>query len=266
MSFQNDFVDIHCHLLPGIDDGSADLATSLGMARMASDDGTRVIIATPHQLGAYEHNRGDAIRALVRETQAAIQREGIALTVLPGADVRIESNMIEGLRNGNVLTLGDLEKHVLLELPHELYFCIEGVLRQLTALGMQGVLSHPERNAGLLARQSLVEELVDIGCLMQVTAGSLMGTFGSASQRMAEMMLSEGLVHFLATDAHGEKSRRPLMHRAFVRACELVGEQAAAKICCENPARIAQGEPVDPGRMTASQPKRRSRWFARATA
>ncbi len=82
---------------------------------------------------------------------------------------------------------------------------------------MQGILSHPERNAGLLAKPRIVEQLVDQGCLMQVTAGSLMGTFGPASQQLAESMLVNGLVHFVATDAHGARSRRPLMQRTFTR-------------------------------------------------
>ena len=260
-----DFVDIHCHLLPGIDDGAADLRTSLQMAQMASEDGIRTIIATPHQLGGYERNSGDQIRALVRQTQEAIDQAGIDLTVLSGADVRIETGIMEGLSDGTVLTLGDLRRHVLLELPHELYFSIDGVLQQLAAAGIQGILSHPERNAGLLARQTLVGELVDRGCLMQVTAGSLMGTFGPASQQMAETMLADGLVHFLATDAHGIKSRRPLLQRAFVRARELVGEETATEICCQNPALVARGKQVKVGRRVAHRAPKRSRWFARAT-
>ena len=264
MSDQREFVDIHCHLLPGIDDGAPDVRTSLGMARMAHDDGIGVIIATPHQLGGYQPNSGDQIRALVGQTQEAIHRAGIDLTVLPGADVRIESGMIDGLRDGSVLTLGDLGRHVLLELPHELYFSIDGVLQQLAAAGMQGILSHPERNAGLLARQKLIHHLVDSGCLMQVTAGSLMGTFGPASQRMAETMLTEGLVHFLATDAHGVKSRRPLMQRAFDRACQLVGEKNAVTICCEHPARVARGKQVTGGRLAAKKTTKLSRLLARA--
>jgi protein-tyrosine phosphatase len=258
-----DFVDIHCHLLPGIDDGPDDLRTSLRMAQMACADGTRLIIATPHQLGGYERNSGDQIRTLVRQTQAAIHRAGIDVTVLPGADIRIETGMIEGLRDGTVLTLGDRGRHVLLELPHDLYFSIEGVMQQLAAAGMQGILSHPERNAGLLARPALVGDLVDRGCLMQVTAGSLMGSFGPATQGMAETMLADGLVHFLATDAHGIKSRRPLLQRAFLRASELVGEQAALEICCQNPARVGRGEKVNAGRRVVQRAPRRSRWFAR---
>lgn len=100
---------------------------------------------------------------------------------------------------------------------------------------------------------------------MQVTAGSLMGTFGPASQQMVETMLADGLVHFLATDAHGIKSRRPLLNRAFARACDMVGEKTAIEICCENPSRVARGKQVKVGRRATDRAPKRSRWFARAT-
>jgi len=113
---------------------------------------------------------------------------------------------------------------------------------------MVGILSHPERNQGLLKQPRLVESLVDRGCLMQVTCGSLTGTFGTASQKMAEWMLEAGLVHFLATDAHGPKSRRPLMQHAFERAAVIAGRQAAVDLCCRNPAAVVEGRDVAAGR------------------
>lgn len=259
------FADIHCHILPGIDDGAADLKTCLQMATIAVDDGITTIVATPHQLGGFSQNRGEEIRQLVQQTQQAVNAADIPLRILPGADVRIEPNMISAIRRGEVLTLADQSRHVLLELPHELYFPVEPVLDQLHAEGLQGILSHPERNAGLLARPKLVEDLVQHGCLMQVTAGSLLGTFGPASLQMAEWMLANGLIHFLASDAHGARSRRPLLRRSYERACELANETVARMICCENPLRVVQGEPVKIGRLSA---KKRTlvRWLARTAA
>jgi protein-tyrosine phosphatase len=110
---------------------------------------------------------------------------------------------------------------------------------------MVGILSHPERNQGLLKQPSLIETLVDYGCLMQVTAGSLTGTFGPGSQGMGEWMLNEGLVHFLSTDAHGPRARRPLLGRAFDHAASLVGEDVAMDLCCHNPAAVAAGNEVE---------------------
>jgi protein-tyrosine phosphatase len=243
------FVDIHCHLLPGLDDGADDECAALGMARIAVAEGIETVVATPHQLGNFATNRGETIREAVVRLQALLDAEQVPLRVLPGADVRIEDGMLAKLKSGEVLTLADGRRHVLLELPHELYFPLEPLLAQLAAAGLAGILSHPERNQGILRRPALVAPLVENGCLMQVTAGSLVGRFGPASQQLAEQLLTEGLVHFLATDAHGTRNRPPLVREAFERAAELAGEQVAHQICCENPRRVAEGKEVAAGRL-----------------
>ncbi len=255
------FVDIHCHLTPGIDDGASTWDDTLAMAQMAVDDGIGEIIVTPHQLGAYAHNTGDLIREKAAQLQEFLDEHEVGLQVLPGGDVRIEDGMIKKLGTGEVMSLGDHRRHVLLELPHELYFPLEPVLHDLEKIGMAGVLSHPERNQGLMKHPELLGPLVDQGCLMQVTAGSLMGTFGAASQKVAEDMLNQGLVHFLATDAHSPKARRPLLRRAFERAAEFIGEDAARELCCDNPAAVATGENVRPGRRAGGAKRMRSWWF-----
>jgi protein-tyrosine phosphatase len=268
MASMESFVDIHCHLVPEIDDGAQSWDESFAMADMAVADGIATIIVTPHQLGTYSHNSGDAIRQKTVELQAQLDEQGIPLEVLPGADVRIDDGMVNGLRRGTVLTLADLRHHVLLELPHELYFPLDHVLEDLRRAGLVGILSHPERNQGLLKDPDTVAALVDDGCLMQVTAGSLIGGMGPAPQAMAEWMLAHGLVHFLATDAHGPKSRRPLLSRAFERAAELTDWETATDLCCRNPAAVADGQPVAPGRRAGAVKQRRgiSSWFARRKA
>lgn len=235
------FVDIHCHLIPGIDDGSKSWEESLEMARIAVGDGIGTVICTPHQLGNFTHNEGETIRQRAEELQRYLEANGVPLKVLPGADVRIEPEMITRLLNGSVLSLADRRRHVLLELPHELYFPLEPVLDELEAAEMVGILSHPERNQGLLTDRHRLPQLVEYGCLMQVTAGSLVGTFGPESRELAEWMITRGLVHFIATDAHGPKSRRPLMRRAYDRVAELAGQEAADQLCRHNPAQVAQG-------------------------
>ena len=245
-------VDIHCHLLPGIDDGAEDLATSLAMARLAANDGTAAVIATPHQLGGFSGNRAEDIRRAVAALQRQLDADGVPLTVLAGADVRIEEGLIQKLAEGEVLTLADRGRHVLLELPHDVCFPLAGLLRQLAGRGIAAILSHPERNAGLQAQPRLVGELVDAGCLMQVTAGSYTGSFGPAAQRMAERLLAQGLVHFVASDGHGTHSRRPLLGRALARVAELAGDAAAFDLCCHHPAAVAAGADVPAGRRVAT--------------
>ncbi len=251
---QTPFVDIHCHLLPGIDDGARDEEAALAMARMAVTEGIRTIIVTPHQQGNYATNQGDDIRQRTTALQQLLTCAGLSLRVLPGADVRIEDGMLERLASGEVLTLADRRRHVLLELPHELYFPIEPLLKALQRQSLTGILSHPERNRGLLGRPELIGPLVDQGCLMQVTAGSLLGTFGPDSQHLAESMLLQGMVHFLATDAHSPTQRRPRMQQAYQRVCELTDLRTADLLCRHNPSRVARGEKVSPHLSSYSAP------------
>ncbi|MHB8970738.1 MAG: tyrosine-protein phosphatase [Pirellulaceae bacterium] len=252
-------IDIHCHLLPEIDDGAKSWDESLAMARLACDDGVGTIVVTPHQLGAFTHNRGDQIREATCRLQEYFVQHDVALQVLPGAEVRVEPDLVERVRQREVLTLGDRGKCVLLELPHDMYVPLDPCLDELQGANMVGILSHPERNQGLLRAPGLVESLVQRGCLMQVTAGSLLGTFGGPAQAMAESMVQAGWVHFVATDAHGSRSRRPLMMRAFHRVVELAGEPAAHALCCQNPACVAAGKTISV--VWPANPTRPARWF-----
>lgn len=245
------FVDVHCHVLPGIDDGPADWAESLAMARLAAADGISTVVATPHQLGNYARNGGNAIRESCRQFQDLLDREGIPLRVLPGGDVRIEPDLVWKIRTGEVVTLADHRRYVLLELPHEIYFPLDRLLRDLHAVGLVGVLSHPERNLGIQGQPQVVEPLVNAGCLLQLTAGSLVGTFGPQVRDLTEWLVLQGFAHFVATDAHGEKSRRPLMSRAFERVAQIAGSRMAAELCCVNPGRVVANQVVAPGRRRA---------------
>lgn len=256
MKPKSPLVDIHCHLLPEIDDGAKSWEESLAMARLAVADGFGTVVVTPHQLGNYRHNRGEIIRQRTAQLQEFLHNHGVPLRVLPGADVRIEADMLSLLKTGEVLSLADHRRHVLLELPHELYMPLEPVLAELHAARMVGILSHPERNQGLLDDPSPIARLVDAGCLMQITAGSLLGAFGPATERFSDSLLAQGLVHFVSTDAHGVKSRRPLMSEAWQRVARLIDEDTANDLCCRYPALVAEGQEVPGGRRHS----RRRRW------
>lgn len=259
------FVDVHCHLLPGVDDGSKCWEESLAMARIAVDDGIRTTVATPHQLGMYYCNRGGMIRDGAVQLQELLDTHHIPLTVLPGADVRITPEMVPGLKAGEILTLGDTGVYVLMELPHEVYFPLEPVLESLKRMGMQGVLSHPERNHGVLQNRELVVPLVERGCVMQVTAGSVVGSFGPTCQRMSHWLFEQGLAHIVATDAHGSQSRRPLLRRAFEQVTEWVNEDAAVQTCCLNPLAVVRGDPVE-WEIAKPRPRGLAKWLGRRRA
>jgi protein-tyrosine phosphatase len=256
------FVDIHCHLLPGLDDGASDRDVALAMAELAVADGIGTVVATPHQLGNNARNSGKTIRAAAAEFQRLLDEKGIPLRVLPGADVRIEPDLAEKIGSGEVVTLGDHRRHVLLELPHDVFLPLDRLLQELAAAGMVGILSHPERNRGILNQPGVLHPLVERGCLLQVTAGSLTGTFGSQVQKFASSLVEQGLVHFVATDAHSTNGRPPALRRAFRRIVELSGEKVAADLCCRHPAAVAAGDAVSAGRQ---KPVRRGwgAWFCR---
>jgi protein-tyrosine phosphatase len=231
-----------------LDDGANSWEDALAMARIAAEDGITVVVATPHQLGNFAQNRGGTIREAASQLQDLLRRSGIPLEVLAGADVRIEPELIPKVRSGEVLTLADRGRYVLLELPHEVYLPLDRLIEQFRAAGLVGILSHPERNSGILARPQIVASMVEAGCLMQITAGSLVGTFGREIKEFAESLIADGLVHFVATDAHGPRSRRPRLRRAFHRVSELAGGRVAYELCCINPACVVVDRKIVPGR------------------
>lgn len=261
----SDFSDIHCHIVPGIDDGSANLAESLAMARVAEADGTQSLIATPHQLGTNSHVSAEAIRQGVADLQAALNAEGIGVSVLPGADVRIEPELPKLVKQGRVLTLADRGKHVLLELPHETYFPLDALLAVLGRQGLVGILSHPERNRGIIKNPDVMWDVVEAGGLLQITAGSLTGAFGCSPQKIAELCVEERLIHFIASDAHDTKNRPFGMRGAYDTIVEMADEGLANLVCCENPARVFEGDDVDGGMAQKRSSARRSQQSARSS-
>lgn len=239
-------VDIHCHILPGMDDGAATWAEALAMAEVAYVDGIRTIVATPHQLGAYAGNRGETIRQRAAELAERLGQRGPVLEVLPGAEVRVTADLVAQIRRGEVLTLADRGRHVLLELPHDAGIPLEGLLGELRQEGLVGILSHPERNVAIMRHPEEMLGLVAAGCLIQIAAGSLCGRFGSRVQAFCHWVVRRGLVHFVASDAHSVHGRAPRLRQAFQRIEALAGRAMAMACCSENPARVVQGQEVSP--------------------
>ncbi len=204
-------IDLHCHLLPHVDDGAPDLATSLAMARIAADDGIKVIACTPHIYRGMYDNHGLAIRRAVAELQPRLEEAGIPLHLTLGADTHIAPDLVAGLRSGRVPTLCD-SRYFLLEPPHHVAppRLTETVFDLLTASYVP-VITHPERLSWIEDRYETFVELARQGAWLQVTAGSLTGRFGKAAQYWGERLLDEGWVHILATDAHGVDRRPPLL-------------------------------------------------------
>jgi len=239
------FIDLHCHLLPAIDDGAGDWQATLALARLAVAEGIRTIVATPHQLGRYESNTSEHILQLVGETQRRISAASLPLTILPGADVRIREDLPLLVQNRRVLTLGDRGAHLLMELPHDQVLPLGNLIYELHCQGIDSILSHPERNEQLQQDPELLRPWVQQGCLIQVTAGSITGQFGIEAQRFSRWLFRENMVHLVATDAHDPTRRPPRMREAFQKACRWVGVPRARKIFLENAQAVILGQAVD---------------------
>jgi protein-tyrosine phosphatase len=228
-------IDLHSHLLPGIDDGAKDLATSLAMARVASSDGISTIACTPHILAGVYNNNGPAIRRAVTQLAESIAKAGIPITLVTGADVHIAPDLDVRLRDGRALTLNN-SRYLLLEPPHHvLPPRLEDLIFGLQAAGYVPIVTHPERLSWIEGHYDLIGRLVSSSVLMQITAGSVMGRFGRGPRYWAERMLDEGLCHLLATDAHNTEQRAPRMAEARDVVAQRLGDDEAINLVLRRP-------------------------------
>jgi protein-tyrosine phosphatase len=238
------FTDLHCHLLPGIDDGPRNWETSLAMARLAVAEGISAIVATPHQLGRYEGNTREQILDLTAEAQERINHAKLPLTILPGADVRVREDLPQLVRNRQVLTLADRLFHLLVELPHDQVIPLDHLIYQLHMQRVNCILSHPERNGHLQRNPERLRPWVQQGCLVQVTSGSITGHFGPEARELSRWLFRENMVHLVATDAHDVTHRPPLLRQAFKSVCRWVGIPRAEKVFVTNPKAVILGEAI----------------------
>jgi len=237
------YVDIHCHCLPAVDDGPATMSEALALCRALVDDGITTVAATPHQLGRFFNNSNEA--AHIREKVAVLNKElksnGIPLTAMPGADIRVDERIYQLLEADKILTLADGGRYILLELPHEVFIDIEPLLVELSCLGIETVISHPERHPVLSKQPEVLLNWLNQSAHLQVSAGSLLGHLGLTVQKTAWHFLSSGWASIVATDSHNLKDRRPCMRAAFKRISIELGEDIARLVCIENPIRVLEG-------------------------
>jgi len=228
-------IDLHCHILPGIDDGAAERSVSLDMARASVADGVTVVACTPHILPGLYPNTGPQIRQATQQLQDALDQHGIPLRLVAGADNHITPDFVAGLRSGQLLCLAD-SRYVLVEPPHHvLPPRLEDMFFSLTSAGYVPILTHPERLSWIKSHYEVIARLGRMGVWMQITAGSLTGAFGKNAQYWGERMLDEGLVHILATDAHNTEYRPPSLGVGRDLAAVRVGEVEAEHLVATRP-------------------------------
>lgn len=238
-------IDLHAHLLPGIDDGAADLDNALEMARFAVACGTTHMVCTPHlHLGRYE-NSAASIATAVQDFAAALADAGIALQISAAAEVRFDSDLMPLALAGQLPCVGHWQGRqlLLLEFPHS-HIPVGAIelVRWFMQHGIVPLIAHPERNKGLMNRPELLRPFLQLGCPLQVTAGSLAGRFGERAQELAHRLVVEGQVTVLASDAHNMSVRPPNLLPGLAVASSLIGETAARRLVEDNPWRITEAQ------------------------
>lgn len=242
-------VDIHCHLLPGIDDGARTLAEALEMARAAVENGIKYAVMTPHiHPGRYDNTR-TSIEAALIDFQDALFREKIPLECGAAAEVRLSPEILPLMEQDELPFLGEIDgyKILLLEFPHShIPLGADNLAKKLLDNKIRPIIAHPERNKDVINDLSKIELFVEMGCLLQLTASAVAGRFGAAPQQCAHQLLEHGAVTVLATDAHNLKGRRPELREGVEAAAEIIGAEAAEALVQKNPWAIVGPTSVAP--------------------
>ncbi len=258
------YADLHCHILPGIDDGAKDLAQSLAMARLAVDDGIKTTVVTPHHLNGVYVNKAADILAALSGLREALIAEGIPLKLLPGCELHLVPELTEQLGNGEAMTLGNQGKAALVELPvHTVPMGAEHILEQILCQGVTPIIAHPERNSQLRKDPQILAEWVAMGCLGQITAQSCTGQFGPQVQTSARDMISRGLIHIIASDAHRDRRRIPEISRGEAQVARWTNERTAELLARVYPMALVNGQAPDLDMLADSLPPRRTSWWRR---
>ena len=234
-------IDLHCHILPGIDDGAETMEESLEMCRIAASDGIRTIFATPHVKEAVYENDEKSVMPVFMKLKKAVEDEGIGLSVELAAEIHISSTLIHFLHHNRAFLIGG--RYFLLELPPETVPSnMEELIFDAQIKGFYPIIAHPERNSILQKNTRLIARWIDRGALVQATAMSVTGEFGKAPKKAVSEIIEKGLCHILATDAHSPKWRPPILSHARDVLTEMVGKQEADRMVSGRPMEIMKGE------------------------
>lgn len=253
-------IDLHCHILCNMDDGPDCMEETVAMAMRAVDDGIHAIVATPHTLNGIYENPFDRVVRAVQQTREILNQYKIPLKLLPGGENHFCTGLSEEILNGHGCFIDGNGRYALVEFPF--HTLPAGYREELFALRMQSIvpiIAHPERSIPFQQDLELLAELVEMGCLVQLTAMSVTGEFGKRTMRCAHELLRQNLAHVIASDAHSSESRAPLLTLALEAVADVLKSDVLAKaLFSDNPQSIVKGRDILPPARIASDARRMS--------
>jgi len=240
-------IDIHCHILPGLDDGAMDPEQSLEMARIAVLDGISGIVCTPHLSTVFSENNRKVIVDAVQALRSRLTDEKIELEIYPGCEHAIDRNVPREIEAGELLTINDTGKFALIEMPLEIIPPhMMNLFWMMQVKGVTPILAHPERNYQLAKKLPILSEWIEAGVLVQITGDSLTGHYGKRALDFSMKLLKERMVHFVGSDAHNTDRRRPVLSEARAIVQSIIGAEGAQSIFDRNPTEIINGKFPNP--------------------
>ena len=238
-------IDFHSHILPGLDDGSKNMAETLGIVRQLHEAGFKTLIATPHVLEGRDFVSPAEILATTEQVRKRVAEAEIPVQILPGAENYIFPDLAKWARDGKLVTLGNTGKYILVEFPMlEIPHYTDQVFFELQVLGITPVLAHPERNKGLSDEPERILDWAKKGILFQLNLKSLRGHYGPQARQLAEIMLNSDLIHVIGSDAHRVSRSELTYPEGFQSIKEIVGEIRYQKMTRHNPQTILEGNPL----------------------
>ena len=239
----NIMVDLHCHILPGVDDGARSIEESLNMLRKQADGGVELVVATPHLLrGSYDTDIAEC-QELTSELQQAADRSGIGIQIKFGVEYYLAPQILDDIDRLADFTIDNNGRYILVEFPmHTIPTSTEDIFFNMKTKGITPVLAHPERNARICHNPSILLDLVTKGCLTQINVGSLLGHFGRAIRKAARDIITHNLAHVVASDMHSVDS--PSLDQGVPEVEKLLGKKKAARLFVENPHKIIDAETI----------------------
>ena len=238
-------IDLHCHLLPGIDDGPDTLEQSLELCRIAVADGITRAVVTPHIHPGRWGNTRASIASDCAALQSELDAQSIDLRLGFAAEVRLTDQVMGQIEREEIPYYGEVDGYrvMLLEFPHgHVIPGSEQLVNWLIRQKIRPLIAHPERNRQIMKNPALLQPFIEAGCWLQITGGSVTGGFGERAQAIARQLLEADQVAVVASDGHNRKARPPALRQAFIRIASEYGQARAQQLMLDTPGAIAAGQ------------------------